>query len=302
MDARGAALHAREAKDPASSCASCHPDHAGTDFALVAWPEGSAERFDHRRAGWTLEGKHATTACEKCHRDGVPDWRRRRRCRRGGARRRLDGAGNQLLVVPPARRSAPEALGPKCESCHDSSGMEAGAEVRSRPEPLSADRQARRRGVRQVSPGAGASTSQPDANGKLMPQFKPLAFAECSACHADPHQGRLASKCSSCHVTQGFDVLDRRTSTTPRRAIRCSGSTARWPARRVTAGHGQAHAGVRHAAPTATPIVHRGEATLAGKLVDCAACHQVEGFSPATFTVAQHQATRVRARAASTRR
>ena len=34
---------------------------------------------------------------------------------------------------------------------------------------------------------------------------------------------------------------------------------------------------------------HGGEATLAGAVVDCAACHRVDGFTPATYTVAQHR-------------
>jgi hypothetical protein len=36
---------------------------------------------------------------------------------------------------------------------------------------------------------------------------------------------------------------------------------------------------------------HRGEATLAGKPADCAACHAVTGFARSTFTVANHRAT-----------
>ena len=36
---------------------------------------------------------------------------------------------------------------------------------------------------------------------------------------------------------------------------------------------------------------HDGGATIAGKPVDCAACHRVDGFSPATFSVEQHRAT-----------
>jgi hypothetical protein len=34
---------------------------------------------------------------------------------------------------------------------------------------------------------------------------------------------------------------------------------------------------------------HAGTATLAGAIVDCAACHSVSGFTPATYTVAQHR-------------
>jgi len=49
------------------SCASCHPDHAGTSFDLIRWPDADAQRFDHTRAGWALRDKHATTKCEACH-------------------------------------------------------------------------------------------------------------------------------------------------------------------------------------------------------------------------------------------
>jgi hypothetical protein len=37
---------------------------------------------------------------------------------------------------------------------------------------------------------------------------------------------------------------------------------------------------------------HAGAATLAGKSVDCAACHDVTGFTPSTFTVAQHRSAK----------
>ena len=33
---------------------------------------------------------------------------------------------------------------------------------------------------------------------------------------------------------------------------------------------------------------HKGTATLAGKPVDCASCHTVNGYVPSTYTVANH--------------
>ena len=59
--AGGRGVHGREARE--KDCAGCHPDHAGRDFDLVRWDEGAAERFDHRRAGYPLTGKHAALAC-----------------------------------------------------------------------------------------------------------------------------------------------------------------------------------------------------------------------------------------------
>ena len=55
----------------AKACASCHPDHGGRDFALVAWDEGSAVKFDHRRTGFTLQGRHAQIECAQCHKPAL---------------------------------------------------------------------------------------------------------------------------------------------------------------------------------------------------------------------------------------
>ena len=34
---------------------------------MVKWPDGSAARFDHKRAGWALKQKHAEAECQDCH-------------------------------------------------------------------------------------------------------------------------------------------------------------------------------------------------------------------------------------------
>jgi hypothetical protein len=41
-----------------------------------------------------------------------------------------------------------------------------------------------------------------------------------------------------------------------------------------------------------TPDPHGGTATLAGRVVDCASCHTVDGWRPSSYTVAQHRLTR----------
>jgi hypothetical protein len=46
--------------------------------------------------------------------------------------------------------------------------------------------------------------------GERIPLFKPVPYKECSSCHEDPHKGRLSTKCSECHSTKGFDVIDKR--------------------------------------------------------------------------------------------
>jgi hypothetical protein len=90
-------FHARNAR---VECSSCHPDHAGRDFALVKWAEGSQERFDHAKAGWALEDEHARLTCEQCH----------------TAKLRV----SPIAALAPRRASlAWTGLETTCASCHD---------------------------------------------------------------------------------------------------------------------------------------------------------------------------------------
>jgi hypothetical protein len=47
-------------------CSKCHAEHYDLDFELVYWKEGR-EKFDHKKAGWPLEGAHSRVECRTCH-------------------------------------------------------------------------------------------------------------------------------------------------------------------------------------------------------------------------------------------
>jgi hypothetical protein len=280
-------LHAREVTAGKKECASCHPDHAGADFSLVAWTEGSSARFDHRRTGWPLDAKHSEAKCEKCHTAAL------RTSPAAALSKRKAGAGWLGLETTCASCHRDDdvhrgSLGATCESCHDAKGWKTAAKfdhartsypLTGKHDDVACDKchLAARLGVK-----AGA-------DGKRMPQFKPVPFKECSSCHDDPHKGRLSAKCSDCHVTRGFGIVDRKDFDHARTRYALDGKH-----RTVNC---EACHGVRMARPNPAfatcaschADAHRGEATLSGKAVDCAACHRVEGFAPSTFTAADHQ-------------
>jgi hypothetical protein len=203
----GRGLHGREARD--KDCAGCHPDHAGRDFDLVKWDEGAAERFDHRRTGYALTGKHAALECQDCHQ---------------------------------AKHQRPAAV-------------------------------------------AAGATREP------AHRWLGLGTA-CRSCHADPHKTRFGNDCEKCHTTRDWKAIESK---------RFDHDLTRYPLRGK-------HASVRcescHDPASATgktpPFescgschqdAHAGQATIAGKPADCAACHTVQGWEPSTFTVAMHQRT-----------
>ena len=288
--AQNRGYHARDAKTSGKSCAACHPDHAGRGFDLIAWPAGGRERFDHRTAGWPLQGKHAPLACDRCHRaefrngptaalsprKGTPGW-----------------LGLETNCASCHQREDPHgnSLGPNCEKCHDAAAWAPAPRFDHGTSryPLTGKHADVACAKCHLAPGLGIA---PGADGRRSPRFRPLPFAECSSCHVDPHQGRLSAKCSECHVTRGFDVRERRDF---------NHALTRYPLlgkhRNVScdACHGRDMARPRPPSGTCATChndSHAGEATLTGKAVDCAACHRVEGFAPSTYTPLQHRSAR----------
>ena len=47
-------------------CVRCHSEHNGENFPLL-WSEPRLKEFDHRKTGYTLEGRHAGLTCNQCH-------------------------------------------------------------------------------------------------------------------------------------------------------------------------------------------------------------------------------------------
>ncbi|MDE3216592.1 MAG: hypothetical protein KGO03_09345 [Gemmatimonadota bacterium] len=286
---RNEGYHARVAGSGKKACASCHPDHAGVDFNLIAWPGGSPSRFDHRLAGWPLEGKHAEAACEDCHtlkfRVGPAAALSRRTGSAGWVG--LDTACVSCHRADDVHRGS---LGDSCDRCHDSQAWKPAPKFdhATTDYPLTgkhADVQCDRCHL------ASRLGITPDAKGRLIPRFKPLAFKLCTDCHENPHGARLAGRCTDCHTTRGWHDIARGTF---------DHSATRYPllGRHRDVSCDRCHGpGMKIKDPPFATCAschkdpHAGQALVNGRPADCAACHRVEGFTPSTFTVAQHAAT-----------
>lgn len=275
-------LHARTGP---ADCASCHPDHAGRDFALVKWPDGSSKQFDHARAGWALEDKHARLACEKCH---TADLRVSPAATAGPKRSTTGWVGLESNCASCHDDVHKGSVGRACETCHNAAAWSPAPRFdheRSQY-PLTGKHADVTCEKCHTAPAWRAGGKQ------AMAVFKPLAHGDCVACHRDPHAGRLRGACSSCHVTTSFSAVEGRLFSHDRTrypllgrhaSVSCAGCHAGYPGRVNQPKF--ATCAACHADP------HRGQATLAGAAVDCASCHTVSGFTPSTFTVAQHART-----------
>ena len=274
----------REAR--AKDCAACHPDHAGADFALIAWPGGSEERFDHRSAGWALEGSHREVKCAECH---AAEYRVSESATLL-KRRATKGWTGLETTCASCHRDDDEhrgALTTRCDACHDSHDWKPAPRFShdSTAYPLTGKHAEVACNTCHLSKRVPGRS---DAQGRAIPVYKPLPFRGCADCHDDPHAGRLSSRCTECHTTRGFEAVEGRAfnhalTKYPLKGqhgrVSCEGChgpnlVKRNPAFDRCEGC--------HSDP------HNGKAVLAGKPVDCSACHRVEGFAPSAFTVAQH--------------
>jgi hypothetical protein len=277
------------AKLPASeriACASCHPDHAGEDFAMVAWPTGGKNRFDHRQAGWALEGKHTEAKCESCHKAAF------RSPAMAALSKRKTGTpwvGLETSCASCHQRDDIHegTLKGGCQQCHNAKAWA--------PAPTFNHDDARYpltgKHADVKCDGCHRANRLPlkrDTDGKTIPLFRPITFAKCNDCHSDPHKGRIKESCSSCHETTRWEAVDKKGFNHDATRYPLAGRHARVS---CAACHGKTNERPTPAFASCASChadVHRGEA---GRARDCASCHKVAGFAPASFAIADHART-----------
>ena len=270
------------------ACATCHPDHGGRAFALIAWDGGAPERFDHARAGFTLLGKHASIACRDCHKPAL---------QKSGAVALLqvkDHAkswfGLETACVSCHEDPHRGSLGAECVSCHSQEHWKPapGFDHQKTGYPLTG---AHTKPACAACHATAAVNAGQDARGALLPRWKPVPHADCVSCHRDPHAGRFTGECARCHVTRDW------------RAVNSKGfdhDQTRYPLRgaHVRVGCDACHAAARGGrrpkfarCMDCHADAHRGQATIAKQPADCATCHDVRGFTPSIWPRLGHQKT-----------
>ena len=279
--ARGYHPKVREA-----ACAKCHPDHGGRDFHLIAWEGGAPEKFDHRLAGWPLQGKHQSLECRSCHKPELRKSPAVALAPRGG--NGPDWIGLERACAACHNDPHRGQLGAECQTCHGQRAWAptSGFDHAKTEYPLTGAHAKVDCMTCHAAPGVATAH---DAGGKALPQWKPLAHDECSSCHRDPHAGRFGAACARCHVTSGFKTMSERgfdhdRTRYPLRGAHaqvacasCHDPKAAWGRRPRFQRCGDCHADA-----------HAGQATISGQAADCASCHVVSGFQHSNFTVAAH--------------
>lgn len=284
-------FHATITPGTPPECGKCHAEHGGPDAVLVAWPGGAKEKFDHSRTGFELKDAHAKLKCDQCHKADLVKADDVRADRSLAVERTYLGLGtkcSQCHADPHRGQFAAQMRTGDCAVCHTEvtwkkvafDHAKARFPLTGKHAPLQCAKchfnlNSAREKVALGTPGSAVL-------------YRPIEFASCIACHADPHRGQLGTSCAQCHTTEDWKRIGR------------SGfdhSKARYPleGRHVTVECMKCHypqnaAGQRVAAgtPGSTPRYkplafaactdchkdpHRSQFGL-----DCHRCHSVDGW------------------------
>jgi hypothetical protein len=184
----GTGLHSKYSQ---RQCTECHKEHHGRDFSLVRF---DSKTFDHNTTGFTLEGKHGSVACKKCHtREYI---------------KAADIAANASLII----EGTYLGLARECLSCHADVHRGQFSQDCLQCHAMSGWKPAQKfNHERARYPLTGkhiqvpcSKCHAPMAGSGSPVKYKGIDFSTCSFCHRDPHAGKFTKPCESCHTTSGW--------------------------------------------------------------------------------------------------
>ncbi len=279
----GLGLHSQPGYE---NCERCHIEHHGRDFELIWWGDEGMDSFDHAVTGYRPAGKHQELECRACHRASLiaePAALERFGKDLDRTFLGLETACESCHADPHRGEFAPRA----CTDCHDQHAWQ--------PAPGfdHAGTDFALRGSHREVACDGCHKREPEA------EVRDFALeTACSSCHADPHAGRLGKACESCHGEDSWsavrlDHFDHATTAFPLLGLHADVTCdeCHRDSRRDTQGRdtlrivGFDRCESCHADPHAGQLRSRDDGG------DCTSCHDVNGFSPAHFDVADHERT-----------
>jgi len=276
-------LHARS---DYKRCERCHVEHHGKDFELVWWGEEGETAFDHRTAGYTLEGAHSRLQCRDCHKSSLVRERPDLADQGKDLSRTFLGLEKQNCLS--CHQDAHEKQFPaeSCQSCHS---LERWKPVdgfdHDRAKFVLTGRHVQVACVECHAPG-----SAPGADIAVSQlRFTGLAYGSCTDCHRDAHVGRLGGSCRTCHTATSWKEVDRSRLDHDRTRFALVGK------------HRRVQCDECHRPGSSISVLRFGKCvdchqdSHLGQLsdpmggIECESCHTVDGFVPVLYPLERHQ-------------
>ncbi len=251
---------------------------------MVRW-DTPVKAFDHRRAGYTLEGRHAALVCRDCHKPGFISAATRETLSAKDLSRTYLGLSTKCLGCHLDEHRG--QLSAECANCHDPSKWKIAGQFDHKRARFSLT------GGHEKVACEKCHTRVEDP--KPYVRYKPIAFEDCAPCHKDPHGGAFHASCRSCHASaiswKPTDVATVFNHSQTRYPL--EGKHAALPCQSCHQRGGfKEPVAFAHCSDCHKKDPHRGQFADRADGGDCSPCHKVNGFKPSTFGVAQHGESR----------
>jgi hypothetical protein len=267
-----------------SACVKCHSDHNGENFALLHW-DPTPTGFDHSKTGYVLDGKHVGVGCRACHTAQHIPASARALLGTKDLNHTWFGLSPNCITCHEDKHQG--RFGTNCTQCHSTLDWKAATidtahfdHTKTRY-PLI--------GMHLYVQCQKCHT--PAADGR--PRYAGIPFSKCSDCHTDPHHGEFKQACESCHTTFSWKKSTF-TSTFDH-------SKTKFPllGKHLEVACLDCHKSADFKTPMAfvncadchKPDPHGGQFAKRPDGGRCESCHTVSGWSPSTYTAADHAKT-----------
>ncbi len=255
-----------------ASCAECHTPHG--------WPLAEEAPFDHQaRTGFPLDGAHAQVSCAQCH---------------GERLERAPRAACADCHEDPHRGAFAREMAvgrTSCDRCHGTERWEETPRYALEDHPLP------------LIEGHAVACERCHGQEATFPRLPARGGApvgpleqSCQACHQDPHQGRLANDCASCHGFGDFHLAQLDAEGHAALGFPIVGAHLQTSCEGCHGGRAP-EGGLRRMALTevrAAGCVACHEDPHRGQLArDCAQCHDEHRFTPSRYDEERHAQTRL---------
>ncbi len=252
------------------NCSGCHNEHHGRTFRIVNF---NPDKFDHKKAGFNLTGKHSNTDCKKCHKpDFITD-------------NKLKKKKETYLGLNPYCYSCHEdvhqkTLSDNCSDCHNTEAFKPAAK-------FDHSKAAFKINGAHINVECIGCHKIDEQSGKKYQAFKNISFQNCDACHKDVHQGSFGQNCSSCHETSSFKQINKSAFDHSRTKFPLIG-------KHKLVGCNNCHkspSGYKMKFALCTDChtdFHKAQFVVNEVTQNCKDCHTEHGFRPSLFTVDMH--------------
>jgi hypothetical protein len=269
---------------PGAACAKCHSDHNGENFALLHW-DPTRKGFDHSKTGYALDGKHVGLGCRACHAAKNISAEGRAQLTTKDLNRTWFGLSSSCATCHADKHQG--RFGPTCTQCHSTVDWKSAKIDREHFDHSK---------TRYPLTGAHRETSCEKCHtlgGDGQPRYFGLQFSTCSACHTDPHKGEFKQSCESCHNPSSWKKSSF-TSTFDHSKTHFPLLGKHLEVQCLTCHKGgDFKAQIPHTlcADCHKPDPHGGQFLKRADGGQCESCHTVQGWSPSTYSVADHAKT-----------